>query len=215
MRGIVKVVEKATGFFNNLLGLSNAFWLDDFIMMRKIRSGDIATELLKPVSFGGLVLAENAGTIAFRLLANFLPALLVSLLYIRILPPSSALNLLLAVASAGLGFLILFGISYLVSLASFWVVNVWSISTIKNVFINVFSGLLIPMWFMPEPVLRVIRWTPLVSIYHFPISLYLGAFESAVVWRGFGLQLFWALIIFSAGAGLWRKAVKRLVVQGG
>jgi len=197
------------------LCLSNAFMLDDFIIMRKIRSGDIANELLKPVSYGGLVLAENAGKVAFRLVSNFLPALCLSLVYIPVLAPSSMLNLSLSILSIFMGFLILSGISYLVSLCSFWVINVWSISTIKNVFINVFSGLLIPLWFMPEPLLRIIRQTPLDSIYYFPVSLYLGKHLPSEVLPAFMRQAFWALLIHALARMLWSRAEKHLVVQGG
>ncbi len=197
------------------LGLSNAFMLDDFIIMRKIRSGDIANELLRPVSYGGLVLAENAGNAAFRLLSNFLPALGISLLYIPVIPPSSVTNLLLSLLGLCMGFVILSGISYLVSLCSFWVINVWSISTIKNVIVGVFSGLLIPLWFMPEPILRVVRLTPLESIYFFPVSLYLGKSPPSEILPSFFRQASWALVIYVAAALLWSRAARRLVVQGG
>lgn len=197
------------------LAISNAFNIDDFIVYRKINKGEITNELLKPVNFSGLLMAENIGDVSFKLLVNLIPAVIIASLYIEILPPVSIINFIFFIISVILGFLVLYGISYIVSITSFWVINVWSISTIKNVFVSVLSGTMIPLWFMPQWALNIIRFTPFDSIYFIPIKIYLGQVNSLEIIRCFGKQFSWIAILYTFGAVLWKKAIKKLVIQGG
>lgn len=204
----------ATSFIISL-AISNAFAIDDSIVYRKIKKGDITNELLKPVSFGGLILAENIGRILFRMIVNLLPALAISTLYIKILLPCSVINFILFIISIVFGFLILYGISYIVSLAAFWIINIWSISTIKNVFVSVLSGTMIPLWFMPQWALNIIRFTPFDSIYFIPMKIYLGQVNSYNMLQCFAKQGLWIIVLYILGSLLWNKAIEKLVVQGG
>lgn len=208
-------IEAVTTSFVISLGLARAFYLDDFTIMRMVRSGDIGVELLKPVSLRGLILAENVGAMAFRIIADFLPAVAFSSLFMKLLGPASAAALALAAASALLGFFVMHGISDLVALAAFWIVNVWSLSTIKNVFVTVLSGMAIPLWFMPAWALSIIRFTPFDAIYFMPVNLYLGRLGGAEIALGLGRQLAWIVALELAAALVWSRAKRRVVVQGG
>lgn len=197
------------------LAISRAFYIDDFIIYRKIQKGEITNELLRPVSFRGLLLAENLGNICFKLIANFAPAVIISSIFVEILPPFSVINFLIFLLSVIFGFFVLYEMSYIVSVSSFWIINVWSISTIKNVFISVLSGTMIPLWFMPETVLNIIKFTPFDSIYFVPINIYLGKVSMMNIGILLVKQLVWISILRIIGGWIWKRAVKRLVVQGG
>ena len=148
------------------LGMESFFVTDDFYLSYRIGNGSIANEMLLPVSFHGRMLAENLGTAAFKLIFHFIPAMLVSVIFIGISAPAGAASLGLFVLSVLFGYGVLWSISFLFQMFSFWLINVWAIMTIKNVFINVLSGAMIPLWFMPEcmtvscspfPCARIIR----------------------------------------------------------
>ena len=64
----------ATNFVISL-GLSNAFEYNEMFLQDKIKSGNIANELLKPVNFMFRLLAENIGEGVFKIVFQFLPAL--------------------------------------------------------------------------------------------------------------------------------------------
>ncbi len=196
------------------LGLSNAFYLNDFFVQGKISDGSIANEFLKPVNFKGRMMAETVGTIAFQLLFNFLPALMIAVFVVGIQPPVNLFGLFYFLISAFLGFLVLWCISFIVQMSAFWFVYFWSISTIKNVFVNVLSGAMLPLWFMPDPIMKIIKFTPFESIYFIPVKLYLGDVDSNEFFI-FARQIIWILILYLIGEILWRCGQKKLVVQGG
>lgn len=196
-------------------GLSKAFSVNDFAIQQKINDGTICNEFLKPVDYRISILATNLGEILFNLIACFLPTVLITSIFTGILPPDSFANLLLFLISIILGFIILWLISSIVQMSSFWIVNVWSISTIKNVVIGVLSGALLPLWFMPESVLQIIKYTPFDSIYFIPIEIYLGTISVDEIVNCYVRQVIWIMILYLISRIMWGFGKKRLVVQGG
>lgn len=196
-------------------GLSKAFSVNDFAIQQKINDGTICNEFLKPVDYIISILATNLGEILFNLIVFFLPTVLITSIFIGILPPSGLINSLLFLLSIILGFIILWLISSIVQMSSFWIINVWSISTIKNVIIGVLSGSLLPLWFMPESVLQIINYTPFDSIYFIPIEIYLGTISLYEIMGCYVRQVIWIIILYSLSRIMWEFGKKRLVVQGG
>lgn len=197
------------------LSLSNALNVNDFMISNKVHSGDISTDLLKPISVNMAMMSETIGANMFRLITRFIPSLLFSLIFFRILPPASGLNLFLMIISVIFGFLILYFIGYIISVLSFWFVNIWSFSTIKNVLIGVLSGTMLPLWFMPDWVVELIKYTPFDVIYFVPVQIYLGQIAIRSVFLVYIKQLIWISILFFTGRLLWYKGIKKLVVVGG
>ncbi len=197
------------------IGLGAVFYVDDFYIPRKIGDGSIANELLRPVSVQGRMLGENLGNALFRLLFHFVPALLVAILVVGMERPSSAVGLLLFFISVLLGYGVLWSISFAIQMTSFWIINIWSVTTIKNVFINVLSGSMIPLWFMPDWMSGILKYTPFASIYFTPVQIYLGQLSYGEIAYQCMIQLVWIGIVYAIGHFLWIKGQRKLVVQGG
>ncbi len=197
------------------MGLSAAFSVNENFLPSKIRDGSIANELLRPVSFKGKMLAEDLGNAVFNLLFCFIPALLIAGLAIGIQAPASAGMLFCFVLSAALGYGVLWTIGFAAQMAAFWLINIWSLMTIKNVFVKVLSGSMLPLWFMPEWMNGVIRFTPFSSIYFTPVQIYLGQLSPMEILQKCALQAVWILIIYLLGSLLWLRGKRKLIVQGG
>lgn len=197
------------------LGLGSVFAPNDYFLPGKIYDGSIATEFLRPISFKGRMLAENAGNSLFDLIFKFIPVLAVALLTTGICAPAGAGNMALFVLSSLLGCGIVFSLSYLVQTTAFWAINIWSVITIKNVFVNVLSGSMIPLWFMPSWMKGVLTFTPFSSIYFTPVQIYLGQLSYGEALLRCGIQAVWIVILFSIGSVLWQNGQRKLVIQGG
>ena len=197
------------------LGLISAFSKNEMFLQDKIKQGTIANELLKPVNFKFRMLFEDLGDGFFKVVFNFIPAVIVAMIFAPIEPPAGILDLTLCLVSTVLGYIVLWHISFIVQTLAFWLFNVWGLVTIKNVIVNILSGALLPLWFMPEPILKIIKFTPFDSIFFTPVQLYLGQLQGYEVMLNFGRQLLWIGILYAIGELLWRKGIKRLVVQGG
>lgn len=204
----------ATSFIISL-GLSQSFSFNEMFLPDKINWGNISNELLKPVNFKLRLLSENIGESIFKLIFNFMPSVIFAVIFTSIKPPANALCLILTVLSIILGYLILWEISFIVQTWSFWLFSVWGIITIKNVFVNILSGILLPMWFMPPFLRNIIYFTPFYSIYFTPLQIYLGTLTSSEIISAFIMQIIWAIALWIIGDIFWRKGTKKLVVQGG
>lgn len=197
------------------LGLSNAFGYDEMFLEHKIHDGSITGEFLKPVSFLFRLLAENIGEGVFKIIFHFIPALLFTMLYTKLCPPKSILSLILMFSSIVFGYLILWLISFIIQTWSFWLFSVWGIITIKNVFVNILAGTLLPLWFMPEVLRKIISFTPFESIYFTPVRIYLGELDGLEIFSGIAVQIIWITVLSIIANLFWKKGVKKLVVQGG
>ena len=82
-------------------------------------------------------------------------------------------------------------------------------------YVNVLSGSMIPLWFMPEWMSGIVEYSPFSSIYFTPVQIYLGQLSYEDIAYKCGLQLVWIGIIYMIGNLLWAKGKKKLVVQGG
>lgn len=210
----VSFIAVVTSFILSL-AISNAFSINDLAVQNKINDGSIVSDLIRPINFKLYMLFDNVGDILFKLIMNFIPAVIFCAFTIGISTASSIVNFILSILSILLGFFILYNISWLVSLTSFWIINVWSLSTIKNVFVNVLSGIMIPIWFMPSWIKEIIKYTPFDSIYYKPINIYLGKIGIEDIGSAFLSQLFWIIILVIIGEIIWRQAIKKIIVQGG
>lgn len=197
------------------LCLSNVYGFNDEFIERKLKDGSIANEFLKPVSFRGRILFENLGENLFNICFNFLPVFLIASIFADIQKPSSITGLLLFIISAVFGYLILWEISFIVQALAFWMYRVWGIATIKDVVIYIFSGASIPLWFMPDWIMKFIKLTPFDSIYFIPVKLYLGQISSSEFVFNLGRQALWIGILYVIGDILWKFGEKKVVVQGG
>lgn len=197
------------------IGLENAFGCDDFAVANKMYDGSIAMEFIKPIDYRFSLFANEVGNIAFKLITNFLPILIISIIVVGIVPPVGVLAFGCFIVSIVLGFFILWSISYIVKMTTFWIMNVWSVSALKGVLISVFSGIALPIWFLPDYMKTIVHYTPFESIYFSPIQIYLGNINGMEILFIFGKQLLWAAILFAIGNVMWLAGRKRIIVQGG
>lgn len=195
--------------------ISSTFSLDDFIIANKVNNGTITTDLLKPINFNLYILSQNIGNIVFKIIMHFIPTLILSITFIGILPPYSIGSFVISLVSIILGFFVLYNISFIISILSFWFYNIWSLSTIKNVIISVLSGTIMPLWFMPQGLLNFIKLTPFDTIYFIPISIYLGKVSTRDIFFCISKQVIWLLILSILAQILWKSGIKKLVLQGG
>jgi ABC-2 type transport system permease protein len=191
------------------------YMMDEYFIESKVRNGLISSDLMKPINFRLYVFSYNFGTMLFRLLMQLTPALIISIFAFKLLPPFSFTMLIYFILSASLGYLVLYNLNFIVWMSTFWFYWTFSLVTIKDAAVMILSGALIPLWFMPQWLLDIIKLTPFDSIYYIPIRVYLGQIPAEELYSSLFKQVIWVLVLFVIGQLLWRAAAKKLVVQGG
>ena len=197
-------------------GLSCVLTFEDFAIPQKIWDGSISCELTKPLDLRKRIFFENLGNIVFSFLFVFLPVLLIVVITFGIIPTYSFTSFLVFLVSCMLGMGILWQISSIVQMLSFWTTHIWSISTIKRVIIDIFSGTLVPIWFMSDVLVNFIQYTPFYYIYFVSLQIYLGNYTSYnTVIKSLVLQFVWLLLLMLLSKIMWNFGKKKIIINGG
>jgi ABC-2 type transport system permease protein len=85
----------------------------------------------------------------------------------------------------------------------------------KNLMIELFSGLLIPINWFPQWFQTLSAWLPFQGIAYIPLSIYLGRFEGMELWKALGHQAMWAVVLLVCGRLLWNRCQHKMLIQGG
>jgi ABC-2 type transport system permease protein len=187
-----------------------------WLIEAKVRSGEVALDMVRPMDFQGMILAMGIGAALHTLLFNMVPKFGLFALFGVVGPPASPAVLLLFVASALLGYLVQFGIEFLLGLSAFWLVEVRGLYMIVMWGANaLLSGYFLPLEFYPGWLAAVARALPFPSIVYTPAALYAGQLEGAAAVAAVGAQGMWAAALLGAGRALFGMARRKLVVQGG
>lgn len=182
---------------------------------QRIRTGMIATDLLKPVDFQ-LAQASQALSDGLFNLVLCLPIGLVAYLALGSgVLPADGWALLGAAASVVLAFVILFSISFLFVQAAFYTYSGYGIFAARTALQQTFSGLSAPLVMFPAWLKGASEWLPFRHTIHSPISVYLGWTRGAAVWHTLLAQALWAALLFALGRWTLRHALRRLEIQGG
>ena len=181
----------------------------------RIKTGDVVTDLYRPIDFQGYWLASDLGRAAHGLLARGVASFCAGFLVFRLVVPDTAgevgavaLTLLLAV-------LVSFSWRYLVALTGFWLIDDRGITTLTGVLAMFLSGFLVPVSFMPGWLQGVAAASPFPAMVQLPVDVFLGHEDGAGIARVVAIQLGWLAALTLAGRVTGALALRKVVVQGG
>ncbi|WP_342552336.1 ABC-2 family transporter protein [Paenibacillus sp. FSL R7-0652] len=180
-----------------------------------LKTGSIASELIKPMSYPMHLLADGLGNSLYQFLFTSLPSLLIAWIFFGFLPPASATHLLLFILALVLALTISFLLGYLISLLAFWLMNHFALNWMMGGLITIFSGAFLPLWFFPESWVTVTKMLPFLYLGYLPAAIYLGAISIQEIGISLLTGLAWSVGLTLLVYWLWNRAIHRLVVQGG
>jgi len=188
-------------------------WTD---LADRIRTGEVASDLLRPVSPVTAYLAADLGRALHGMLTRFLPPLAAGAIFFDLATPSRwqtvplfAVSILLAVIGS-------FGCRYLVNAVAYWLQDARGPLTLWTLGSGVLVGLYFPLRLLPEW-LAVTLWlvTPLPGLLQTPLDVVVERDRPAVQAGLVALQAVWAVVMVALAALVQRRAERMLVVQGG
>jgi ABC-2 type transport system permease protein len=129
-------------------------------------------------------------------------------------PPSAAAGLT-ALASLLLGQITLYYLTLTMDLVCFWAIKNSMAIVVFQFVQNLLAGVFAPLWFFPAWFRAVDGWLPFQGIVNVPLSLYLGRIPATQAWTWLAAQAAWCAALSVLTARLWRRAGRRVSVQGG
>ena len=184
-------------------------------LAERVRTGDIAIDLGRPVHPILAWLAEDLGRAGQACLIRFFGPLTVGGLLFGLRVPEHAATVPLLALSALLAVVVSFGARLLVNLAAFWILDVRGLLTLYMVGSNVLSGLVVPIAFFPGWLKVVAYATPFPWMLQAPVDIAVERASGVDAAAALGLQAAWAAGLLAAAALVLSRGTRRLVVQGG
>ncbi|MEV5410342.1 ABC-2 family transporter protein [Thermopolyspora sp. NPDC052614] len=181
-------------------------------LSQRVRSGDVAIDLIRPASLQLWTLAEDFGRATYLFFVRSIPPTLVGAALFGITTPADPLTWAAFLISFVLAVIVSFALRYLVALSACWVIDdrgVQSISTIMTLF---FSGMILPLVIFPGWLGAVAQALPWAAVVQVPADVYLG---KADVPAALVFQALWAATLLGAGALATRAVRHKVVIQGG
>jgi len=192
-----------------------SFTQDDTVIYKKVQDGSVAIDLIRPVSFFFMHLAESSGLSLFHLCARSVPIILISSLIFDIEIPAEALRLLTFLLSAILGYLILFMVNFAFGLLAFWFVEIFPFLLFKYGMLTLFGGGIVPIDFFPEPLKVVADFLPFQQVLYIPTTILIGHAEASELLPMIATQFIWIFALAAVCRTMWRAGQNKLVIQGG
>jgi ABC-2 type transport system permease protein len=180
----------------------------------RIRNGDVAIDLYRPMDFQGWWLASDAGRAGASLLLRSAPPVLIGMLCFPMALPADPLRWAAFLLCCAIGFLVSFALRYLMSVSAFWTMDERGLASLSGIASMFFSGMIIPLIIMPGwlgGLARVLPWSTTVQV---PLNVLLGN-QPGGLREALAFGLAWAVGLLGLGRVLTAAARRRAVVQGG
>ncbi len=181
----------------------------------QVREGNIALDFMRPLPLLGIYLSDDLGSMVSALVNKAVPLLIAGVLLFGFPLPADAGALAGFLVSCLLSFIILWLLSAMVGLVSFWVAELGNLGMVKDAVVRVLSGSLVPLWFFPAEVQRVSEWLPFQYTYQTPIGIYIGIMPARDAMQAIGIQALWVVILALLLAWIWKRARSKVMIQGG
>ena len=195
--------------------LSFMFMFGWWDLIRVIKSGDIASSLLRPVDLFAWWWWQDVGRALVQVLWRGLPIVVLFALFYGILLPPSLAHWLAMLAAMFIGLLTSFSWRFLVSLSAFWTQDAIGIGRLAWGLSNLLSGFLIPVAYFPDWLRTAVRFTPFPAMINTPIEIFLGLIPARALPLALVEQSLWAVALVGLCYLVQTAGLRKLVIHGG
>jgi ABC-2 type transport system permease protein len=181
----------------------------------RIRTGDVAIDLYRPIGLVGWYLAGDLGRAAYHFVSRGLGPTVLGVLLFHIALPTTPVAVVGFLISLTLAVVTSFGVRFLVACTAFWLLDQTGVRTMSGVVALFCSGMVLPLVIFPEPLKSILLALPWASYLQTPADIWLGRRTGLDLLAGLGLQAFWVVVLIAACELMLGAATRKVVVQGG
>lgn len=181
----------------------------------RITSGDVVVDLYRPLDLQWTWLADAVGRSAFYVVFRGVPPVLVGSLLFDLALPSSPGRWAVFAVSVVLAVVIGFAYRFLLQSMAFWLLDVRGPNQIGWMVAQFLAGMVVPVFLFPEPLRSIALALPFVGMVELPAEIFVGKHPGVDVLSVLAHQAVWAVVLLVAGRIVLRRAVRKVVVQGG
>ncbi len=193
----------------SLLGFLN--WDDaDGTLQRLVQSGKFITFQLRPIHHLYYAFFQKVGQRILAFWLEMVPIIGFYLLFgIKPIPARP----LWAIISVALSFILVFLINYTIGSMAFWLVKTDGIRRAVLVFMDVCSGIFLPLSLFPSNIQKILFFLPFQFVSYVPARVFMGSYELAGITLSIpqivGLQALMVLLIYLLNRLVWHFGIRR------
>ena len=181
----------------------------------RIRTGDIATDLTRPVDPLRAGLAFDYGRALYQIIFRGLPPLVVGALVFDLTAPRNPLVWLAFFLSVALAIGVSFGFRFLYNTSAFWLLHYRGAVVVSVLVASLFSGIYIPVVFFPDWLRTIAYATPFPAMLQIPVDIFVGHRHGSAIAVVLLVQAAWLALLLLACRAAFAAGTRRVVVQGG
>ncbi len=191
------------------------FGRNDSLLSSRIKSGDIAADLLKPFYFPLMYLCDTIGSSVFQILSRAVPLFVFCVFVFDISLGMHAGILLKFLPLYFLSFFLFFLMSFIISTMAFYFVDIFPFWIFYYALVTLTSGAIIPVKFLPEGLQAVLYATPFPYLFYFPTMALLDKPLEFSYVELIARYVILISVALGASAVLYRGGIRRLTIAGG
>lgn len=180
-----------------------------------IRSGDIVTDLYRPLDYQLYWLAQDIGRATYHAIFRGIPPFVIGALAFHLRLPEHPLTWLAFAASIFLAVCVSFSLRFMVNLSAFWLLDYRGVGGLAAAAWTFLSGFAVPIAFFPETLQAVTRALPFVAFVEIPVEIFLEKEQGPALAGALAFQAAWAAALLLAGRLMLSAATRKVVIQGG
>ncbi len=180
--------------------------------------GNVAMQLIKPIDYRMSQLFRGIGYSVYRFIVPGIFVWIGVEIYRAAtldVAFTGVLNIVIYLCSTVMSLMIYLLFDFCFAMIAFFTTYIFGLNMAKSAVMSFLTGQLIPLSFFPETVQRVFDFMPFSSMIYTPVMIYLGKCTGTDLLFSLLKQVFWIVVLYSAGTFIWKRVTKRLVVLGG
>lgn len=195
-------------------------WRIEPDILEACKTGNISMELVKPVDLYSMWHAKTLGKKLAMTILRALPILVIcSMPFLgkyKIMMCDNFITFILFICALVLSALLLIAYSMLMCSFIMKTISSQGIRLTFQLIMEFCSGAVIPIAFMPEKVIQILKFTPFYYMQNVAFNIYNGYISNVTeIVQIILLQIAWITILTIIGRRIIRKQLSKIVVQGG
>ena len=177
----------------------------------EIARGDLSNYLVKPMSYIKYWWTRDVSSKALNIIFASVEFFI---LYLIIRPniffQTDPIYITGFLISLGLAVVIYFLLLFITSSVPFWwPENAWGAHFLLTaIFVEFLSGAIFPLDILPQQLLTLLSYTPFPYLVYFPIEIYLGKVEYAMLLKGLIVSIVWIVFLYYLMKRIWGNGLR-------
>lgn len=179
-----------------------------------IREGEVLRELLNPISYFKYYFGVRLGELQEAGIVGIITFIICIMLF-GVMLPQGILNLIFFIIMIALAVLVVYFFELILGMSAFYTDSIWGVEIFKRSVITIFSGMLAPLTMFPEAFQKIANILPFKDCIYTPINIYFGKLSNIEILQTILKQGIWILILYIIARLIFKKAIKKITINGG